>query len=160
MRKMSINQLALLGALGCMFLVTRDFPNARILVLSALCVNLTFLMRKKLKNDDRMVRYVEKAHVLRLLFVLVPGLVIVMSVTARMLWAVYQCVLDANLLGTTELEFASRSTRAHQIPSGTYSSLALLFWVSSSFLLIATFAFFLFRSTLTGLRYRFGLLKR
>ena len=149
--------LASLGIIG-FFVGLRYFPNIWMIVFAAFFAAAAFYLSKLFKGDDKLVRYVEKAHVLRLVFVLLPGLALGIFLTGLTLWGVYLHLFEANLLGTTDI--ANTRTVGKSMPSGTYSNAVLLIGISSFSLFFGTITLFALRSTVTGLGYRLGLKKR
>ncbi len=155
MKNKVIVALSSIGLVG-FFLLLQLFPNAWLLVISGLIGVGVFFQYKLFKDDDRVVRHVEKAHPLRLIIFLLPGLVLGCFLTGLTLWGVYLHLVEASLFDTTEIV---RTGHGKSIPSGTYSNAVLLIGISAFCALFGSVTFFVLRSTVTGLRYRFGLAK-
>ena len=136
----------------------RYFPNIWLVVVSVLVLAASFLISTLFKGDTKLIQYVENVHVLRLIFVLVPGLALGLFLTGLTLWGVYLHLIEANLLGSTEI--AEKYSSGKSMPSGSYSNFILLIGISAFSLFFGSITLFALRSTFTGLGYRLGLRKR
>jgi hypothetical protein len=136
----------------------RYFPNVWLVVVAVLVLAASFLISTLFKGDTKLIHYVENVHVLRLIFVLVPGLALGLFFTGLTLWGVYLHLVEANLLGSTEI--ANKYSSGKSMPSGTYSNFILLIGISAFSLFFGSITLFALRSTFKGLGYRFGLKKR
>ena len=156
MKKIFIFGLTIVGILAFSFGL-RYFPNILFFVLAVFNIAFFFLMTTLLKGDTKLIGYVEKAHLLRLIFVLVPGLALGLSLTGLTLWGVYLHLFEANPMGTTEI--ASAQATGRSMPPGTYSNLVLLMGISSFSVFFGTITIAALRGTFLGLKYRFGFKK-
>ena len=152
---MKQNFLSLLFGLGIIgvLLGLRYFPNAWFLVISAMLWVATFCLWKAFKNDDNLANHVEKAHILRLVFIFFPILALGILLTGLTLWGIYLQVFETDFWGTTYL--SDSRTSGKRMPEGTYWNAVLLVGVSSFFMLFGTMTLFGVRSTVRGLTKRF-----
>jgi len=156
MSKKTVTAISNIAIILPILFIIKYFPNLAIAALGVVLFPLTYLLYREAKDAKIVSQYVSTAHPARLIFVLIPGLLVGLVFWALIGYGVYE-FFNSDPLGTT---YVDGSSPGRKLPTGHYYNILLAFLQLGIMAITSCILFIVLRGTVIGLRYRFGFAKR